>query len=85
MDVLRPAHSAGACKKTYSSAKSLGFIVDCLLNAGIAMAQDPVDGLPAVLVQRYNITQQKQLELQLSLQQEALQRSAALCMYLSCW
>ena len=38
--------------------------------------QDPVDGGPAVLVQRYNITQQKQLELQLSLQQEALQRSA---------
>ena len=40
------------------------------------MVQDPVDKRPAVLVQRYNITQQKQLELQLSLQQEALQRSA---------
>ena len=37
--------------------------------------QDPMDGSPAVLVQRYNITQQKELELQLSLQQEALQRS----------
>ncbi|KAL0050499.1 hypothetical protein WJX82_000833 [Trebouxia sp. C0006] len=35
---------------------------------------DPVDKKPAVLVQRYNITQQKQLELQLHLQQEALQR-----------
>jgi len=40
------------------------------------MLQDPVDKKPAVLVQRYNITQQKQLELQLNLQQEALQRSA---------
>ncbi len=38
------------------------------------MLQDPVDKKPAVLVQRYNITQQKQLELQLHLQQEALQR-----------
>ena len=36
--------------------------------------QDPVDGSAAVLVQRYNITEQKELELQLSLQQEALQR-----------
>ncbi|KAL0019791.1 hypothetical protein WJX77_003107 [Trebouxia sp. C0004] len=35
---------------------------------------DPVDKKAAVLVQRYNITQQKQLELQLHLQQEALQR-----------
>lgn len=35
-----------------------------------------MDGSPAVLVQRYNITQQKELELQLSFQQEALQRSA---------
>ncbi|DBA79866.1 TPA: hypothetical protein ACH3X1_008215 [Trebouxia sp. C0004] len=35
---------------------------------------DPVDKKPAVLVQRYNISQQKQLELQLHLQQEALQR-----------
>ena len=40
------------------------------------MLQDPVDKKPAVLVQRYNISQQKQLELQLHLQQEALQRSA---------
>ena len=44
---------------------------------GSVGVQDPVDGGAAVLVQRYNITQQKQLELQLSLQQEALQRSAS--------
>ena len=36
--------------------------------------QDPVDGSPAVLVRRYNITQQKELEIQLLNQQEALQR-----------
>ncbi|KAA6423770.1 MAG: hypothetical protein FRX49_06341 [Trebouxia sp. A1-2] len=36
--------------------------------------QDPVDGSPAVLVKRYNITQQKEIEMQLSAQQEALQR-----------
>ena len=40
----------------------------------VVAVQDPVDGSPAVLVQRYNITQQKQLELKLSLQQEVLQR-----------
>lgn len=36
--------------------------------------QDPVDGSAAVLVKRYNITQQKELELKLAEQQEALQR-----------
>ena len=36
--------------------------------------QDPVDGSPAVLVKRYNITHQKELELQLLNQQEALQQ-----------
>ncbi|DBB03659.1 hypothetical protein WJX82_000931 [Trebouxia sp. C0006] len=36
--------------------------------------QDPVDSSPAVLVKRYNVTQQKELELQLSCQQEALQK-----------
>ena len=40
--------------------------------------QDPVDGSPAVLVKRYNITQQKEMEIQLSMQQEALQRYAGL-------
>lgn len=41
--------------------------------------QDPVDGSAAVLVQRYNITEQKELELQLFLQQEALQRYDSCC------
>lgn len=36
--------------------------------------QDPVDGSSAVLVKRYNITQQKELELKLAEHQEALQR-----------
>ena len=36
--------------------------------------QDPVSERPAVLVKRYNISQQKELELQLSVQQVALQR-----------
>ncbi|KAL3145886.1 putative 3',5'-cyclic phosphodiesterase pde-3 [Trebouxia sp. C0009 RCD-2024] len=36
--------------------------------------QDPVDSSPAVLVKRFNMTQQKELELQLSIQQEVLQR-----------
>lgn len=44
--------------------------------------QDPVDGSPAVLVKRYNITQQKETEMQLSAQQEALQRCA--CMRACC-
>ena len=50
--------------------------------------QDPVDGSPAVLVQRYNITEQKELELQLSLQQEALQKyvcSATSTLQLFAW
>lgn len=36
--------------------------------------QDPVDRSRAVLVKRYNVTKQKELELQLSDQQEVLQR-----------
>ena len=36
--------------------------------------QDPVCGDAAVLVKRYNITQQKETELQLAAQQEILQR-----------
>ncbi len=36
--------------------------------------QDPVDSSPAVLVKRYNVTKQKELELQLSRQQEVLQK-----------
>ena len=38
--------------------------------------QDPVSAGSAVLVQKYNISQQKELELQLASQQVALQRSA---------
>lgn len=38
------------------------------------MVQDPVDASPAVLTKRYNITQQKHVELQLTAHQEALQR-----------
>ena len=36
--------------------------------------QDPVDSNPAVLVKRFNVTQQKELEVQLSIQKEVLQR-----------
>ena len=36
--------------------------------------QDPIDSNPAVLVKRSNVTQQKELEEQLSNQQEVLQR-----------
>lgn len=36
--------------------------------------QDPVDGSPAVLVMKWNITSEKQLELQLEASHEALQR-----------
>ena len=52
--------------------------------------QDPVTDDPAVLVKKNNITQQKELEIQLSVQQAALQRYAALgctvpCYAVSCW
>ena len=40
--------------------------------------QDPVNASPAVLVKRYNISQQKRAELQLMLHEEALQRHAPL-------
>ena len=40
--------------------------------------QDPMDTTPAVLVKRYNITEQKHLELQLTAHQDALQRLASL-------
>ena len=40
------------------------------------LVQDPVTSAPAVLIKRYNISQQKELELQLADQQLALQRSA---------
>lgn len=44
---------------------------------GCLVVQDPVDASPAVLVKRYNITQQKHIELQLTAHQEALQRWVA--------
>ena len=37
---------------------------------------DPLDGKLAVMVSEYNMTQQKELELQLSAQHQSLQRSA---------
>ena len=40
----------------------------------VIASQDPVDSSPAVLVRRFNMTRQKELELQLSVQQEVLQR-----------
>ena len=46
-------------------------------------SQDPVDDSPAVLVQRYNITEQKHLELQLTAHQDALQRSARPSLHVS--
>ena len=39
--------------------------------------QDPVDNAPAVLVKRYNITEQKHLKLQLTAHEDALQRLAS--------
>lgn len=40
----------------------------------LCCVQDPVGGSPAVLVKRWNITNEKQIELQLEASQEALQR-----------
>ena len=36
--------------------------------------QDPINSSPAVLVKRFNVTQQKELEAQLSIQKDVLQR-----------
>ncbi len=36
--------------------------------------QDPIGGSPAVLVKKWNITNEKQIEMQLEASQEALQR-----------
>ncbi len=38
------------------------------------LLQDPIDASPAVLVKKYDITAQKDLELKLSIQQQELQR-----------
>ena len=42
------------------------------------LSQDPITGNPAVLVFLHNITQQKQMEMQLAQRQEALQRCGSL-------
>lgn len=39
-----------------------------------ALLQDPLDGKVAVMVSEYNMTQQKELELQLAAQHQSLQR-----------
>ena len=44
------------------------------LTVFLAQLQDPIDASPAVLVKRYDITEQKELELKLSVQQQELQR-----------
>ena len=44
----------------------------------------PIDASPAVLVKKYDITQQKDLELKLSIQQQELQRCAAPCQWRDC-
>ncbi len=38
------------------------------------LLQDPINASPAVLVKKYDITAQKDLELKLSIQQQELQR-----------
>lgn len=40
----------------------------------LLVLQDPVTGLPAMLVKLYNVTQQKEMEAELQLQKEALAR-----------
>lgn len=42
--------------------------------ASFAVLQDPIGGSPAVLVKKWDITNEKQTELQLEASQEALQR-----------
>ena len=43
-------------------------------NLVLGVLQDPVTGLPAMLVKLYNVTQQKEMEAELQLQKEALAR-----------
>ena len=42
--------------------------------AGLGAVQDPVDASPAVLVKRYNVTEHKELEIQLATRQGDLLR-----------
>ena len=48
--------------------------VSCIHFTVSFSVQDPIERCPAVLVKRYDITQQKALELQLARQQVDLQR-----------
>ena len=50
----------------------------CLLPMFTSLFQDPVNASPAVLVKKYDITPQKELELKLFIQQQELQRSATI-------
>ena len=55
----------------------VGLPTFCCTHASSAGLQDPVTGLPAVLVKLYNVTQQKQMEAELQTQKEALARSVS--------
>lgn len=46
----------------------------CTFSSSCVLLQDPVDGSLAVLVKKWDITSEKQIELQLEASQEALQR-----------
>ena len=50
-----------------------GMQLSCNAHA-LLLLQDPVTGLPAMLVKLYNVTQQKEMEAELQLQKEALAR-----------
>lgn len=55
---------------------AVAVLSSCVVGQDLVLAvQDPVDGEYAVLVKRYNITQQKELELRLSDRQDDLLRS----------
>ena len=48
--------------------------VTCTADAHHVLLQDPITGHPAMMVFVHNITQQKQVEMQLAQHQEVLQR-----------
>ena len=68
-----PAVCQCVCLVCLSVCLSVHLFFDLCVNCSICL-QDPVDASPAVLVKRYDITQQKDLELKLSIQQQELQR-----------
>lgn len=63
-----PSQLSSMWMTTSSQAKLCTFSSSCVL------LQDPVDGSLAVLVKKWDITSEKQIELQLEASQEALQR-----------